>query len=195
MMNISQEDARQSLELIEDTTTRLRKAVAASYDSNLLIMWGLICILAFLGTHFFRSWAWPIWMTLAGIGTIVTFLVGWSQFRSANPIKIPAAEKMGWRIFGFWSFLFVYMFIWLSILRPQHGVQLNAFICTTIMFAYVVSGLWFKSYHMLWLGIGVTCITLVGFYLIPVAYYCLWMAAMGGGAFLTTGLYIRLRWK
>lgn len=194
-MNVSDEEARNSLEQVQAVANRTRKTIAASYDSGLLIIWGAVWVAAFLGTHFFLAWVWYIWMVLGGIGTIATFLVCWNQFRSANPVKIPAAENIGWRIFWFWSLLFIYMFIWLSILRPHHGIQLNAFICTAIMFAYVVSGLWFKSYHMLWLGIVVTCITLVGFYLIPPGYYCLWMAAMGGGALLTTGLYLRLRWK
>jgi hypothetical protein len=124
-----------------------------------------------------------------------SLVVSWRQFRSANPTKIPTAEKIGWRIFLFWTLLFVYMFIWLSLLRPHHGIQLNAFMITTIMFAYVVTGLWFKCYYMLWLGIAVTCTTLLGFYLIPPGYYCLWMAVTAGGAIMGTGLYMRLFWK
>jgi len=194
-MDISKEDAKESLEQIEAVHSHTRKTIAASYDSGVLIMWGFIWITAFLGTHFFGAWAWYIWMTLAGIGSAVTLAVCWNQFRTAKPIKIPAVEKIGWRIFWFWSLLFVYIFIWLSILRPYRAIQLNAFICTAIMFAYVVSGLWFKSYYMLWLGLFVTCTTMVGFYLIPPSYYCLWMAPTGGAAFLATGLYIRLPWR
>ncbi|MHC4332328.1 MAG: hypothetical protein ACYSUV_01090, partial [Planctomycetota bacterium] len=85
--------------------------------------------------------------------------------------------------------------IWLSILRPYRAIQMNAFICTVIMFAYVISGLWSKSYYMVWLGLFVTCITMTGLYLIPPRYYCLWMAPVGGGAFLVTGIYIRSSWK
>ena len=194
-MDISKEEAESSLEQIQAVATHTRKTIAASYDSSLLIMWGLIWILGFLGTHFFLAWVWPIWMSLCGTGMIATLGFSWRQFRSANPVKIPAAEKVGWRIFLFWSSLFVYMFIWLSILKPRHGIQLNAFMITTIMFAYVVTGLWFKCYYMLWLGIAVTFTTLVGFYLIPTGYYCLWMALTGGGALFGTGLYMRLFWK
>lgn len=192
-MDISKEEARDSLDQIRDVASRTRKTIAASYDSGLLIMWGLICAAAYLGTHFFVAWAWYIWVVLAGIGGAATFVVCWNQFRTAKPTKIPASEKIGWRIFWFWSSLLVYIFIWLSILRPYRGIQVNAFICTAIMFAYIVMGLWFKSYYMLWLGVVVTCITLVGFYLIPASYYCLWMAPAGGAAFLATGLYIRFR--
>jgi hypothetical protein len=194
-MDISKQEAQDSLEQIQTVVNHTRRTIASSYDSGLLIMWGAIWIAAFLGTHFFLALVWPIWMSLGGIGMIATLVICWRQFRSGNPVKVSAAEKIGWRIFLFWSLLFVYIFIWLSILRPHHGIQLNAFMCTTIMFAYVVTGLWFKCYYMLWLGIAVTCTTLVGFYLIPTGYYCLWMALTGGGALFGTGLYMRLFWK
>jgi len=194
-MDISKEDAKESLEQIEAVHSHTRKTIAASYDSGLLIMWGIIWFAAFLGTHFLLGWVWQIWTGLCGMGAIVTILVARQQFRTAKPTKIPASEMIGWRIFWFWSLLFVYLFIWLSILRPTHGIQVNAFICIGIMFAYVVIGLWTKSYYMLWLGLVVTCTTLVGFYLVPPIYYCLWMAPTAGGALFATGLYIRLRWR
>jgi len=194
-MDISEKEARDSLDQIQAVSTRTRKTIAAGYDSAVLIMWGLIGILAFLGTHFFLRWAWPIWISLCGAGCIATLVLSWWQFRSGNPVKVSAAEKIGWRIFWFWTLLFVYMFIWLSILSPLNGIQLNAFMITTIMFAYVVIGLWFKCYYMVWLGISVTFTTLIGYFLIPSNYYCLWMAATAGGAILGTGLYIRLFWK
>jgi hypothetical protein len=194
-MDISEKEAQDSLDQIQAVSTHTRKTLAASYDSSLLMMWGLIWVAAFLGTHFFLRWVWWIWTILCGIGAIVTFFVCWSQFRTGNPVKVPASEKIGWRLFLFWSLLYVYVFIWLSILKPGHGIQLNAFICTAIMFAYIVTGLWFKCYYMLWLGIAVTCTTLLGFYLIPPGYYCFWMAPTGGGALFGTGLYMRLFWK
>jgi hypothetical protein len=194
-MNISDEEARNSLDQIQTVSTRTRKTITASYDSDLLIMWGLIWIAGFLGTHFFLAWVWPIWIGLCGIGTAVTLLVGWWQFHMGSPVKTPDAEKIGWRIFWFWTLLFAYMFIWLSILKPRHGIQLNAFMCTAIMFAYVVTGLWSKSFYMLWLGLAVTGFTLIGFYLIPPSWYCLWMAPTAGGALFATGLYMRLYWR
>jgi len=194
-MDVSHEDAQDSLEQIQEAATRTRKTIAASYDSGLLIMWGLILIAAFLGTHFFHNWAGYIWWILSGAGCVLTFLVVRHQLRQANPTKVPASERIGWRLFWFWTLLFVYIFIWLSVLAPIKDLQMNAFIITVIMFAYVVSGLWFKSYYMLWLGLAVTCTTMVGFYLIPLSYYCLWMAATAGGALFGTGLYIRLRWR
>ena len=101
---------------------------------------------------------------------------------------------MNWRIGGLWGALLIYIFIWLRLLSPVNGMQVNAFICTACMFAYIVIGLWFESYFMIVLGLAVTAATLIGFYLLA-GYYCLWMAFAGGGALLGTGLYIRVRWR
>ena len=194
-MNVSNEDARQSLAAISDTKARTYKSIAAAYTGPSLILWGAIWIAAFLGTHFFLAWVWHIWMSLSGLGVIATFLICWRQFRAGTPTRSVDSKKIGWRIFWFWSLLFTYLFIWLKIFSPFSGLQCNAFICTTVMFAFVITGLWMESRFMVWLGLAVTATTLVGFYLIDHSYYCLWMALTAGGALLGTGLYIRLRWR
>lgn len=194
-MNISQEEAQDSLNQIEVVSSRMRRNIVASYASPLLILWGLVWIAAFVGTHFFLAWAWYIWMSLDIIGVAGTFLICRHQYRSATPTKISAAKKIGWRIFWFWALLGIYIFIWLSILHPVSGLQTNAFLCTVIMFAYIAIGLWFESFFMIWLALAVTAITLLGLYLIPHSFYCLWMALAGGGAMLGTGLYARIRWR
>ena len=194
-MNVSQKDAQDSLATVKETMTKTHRAIASSYASDLLIRWGLILVLAYLGTHFFLAWVSWIWSILCGIGTFVTFLLFWHKFRAGFPTKNNPAEKLGWRTFWFWFFLYAYIFLWLVLLGPPNGLKLNAFLLTAVMFAYVVMGLWFKEYYMLWLGLAVTLFTLVGVYLIPHNYYCLWMAPMAGGTLFGTGLYTRLRWR
>jgi hypothetical protein len=194
-MDISRKEARDCLNHIQTVVNHTQRAIASAYVSPLLILWGVIFIAAYLGTHFFAAWAFHIWMVLDAIGLIGTFLICWQQLRSASPIKVLPTEKMGWRMFWFWTLLFVYIFIWLNILAPVKAVQMNAFMVTAIMFASVAKGLWLRSSFMVWFGLAVTAITLFGFYLVPRSYYCLWMAVMAGGAFLASGLYLRLRWR
>jgi len=194
-MDVSQENAHESLNQIQDATIRTRKAIASSYASGLLILWGLVWTIAFVGTHYFLSWVSHIWIALGVVGGIGTFLIFRRQLRSTTPTRISGTSKVGLRIFGLWILLFVYIVVWFSILRPESGLQINAFICTACMFAYIIIGLWFESYFMVWLGLTVTGITLVGLYLLPHGYYNLWMALFGGGAILGTGLYIRIFWN
>ena len=177
-MDISKQEAQDSLREIQAVSVQTRKAIASSYASGLLILWGLIWSVAFVGTHFFLAKVWLIWMTLNAIGGVGTIFVCRRQLRLAEATRITAAKKVGWRIFLFWALLYLYLFI-----------------CTACMFGYIVLGLWFESYFMVWLGLGVTAITLAGLYLLPHSWYCLWMAVAGGGAIFGTGLYIRLFWK
>ena len=194
-MEISKEDAEKSLNRVQTVSAQTRRSVAAHYASPLLVLWGLICITAYIGTHFFVHWAYHIWMILSTIGAAGTFLICRNQLHSAKPIKIPADKKMGWRIFWFWTLLFIYIVIWLNILRPRSGIQLNAFILTAVMFAYIIIGFWTESHFMVWLGLAVTVTTLFGLYLIPKNFYCLWMALAAGGPIFSTGLYTLIRWR
>jgi hypothetical protein len=187
------ENAQESLAAIENTMLRTRKAVAASYSSPLMILWGLLLTVAYTAAYFYLKYAAVIFWTMAGIGTVGSILVWWRLLRKI-PFKEPAAEKMNLRIWTMWWLLFLYVFIWMNLLAPFNGMQMNAFILTAVMFGSVVQGLWLSSYFMVWFGLAVTATTLVGFYLLT-PYYCLWMAVTTGGAFLCTGLYIRFRWR
>jgi hypothetical protein len=192
-MNISSDSARESLGIIEDTTAHTRKAMASSHASGLLILWGAIWVLAFTSVHFYPQWTACIFSAFNAVGLVGTFLIcrKWPTKPTAN---VPISERMGLRVFLLWLLVGVYASVWLSLLSPWKSIQLCAFLCTLAMFGYVVIGLWFASYFMLWLGLAVTAGTLVGFYFFT-DYFYLWMAPMGGGALLGTGLYIRLRWK
>jgi hypothetical protein len=192
-MNISEKDAQQSLNQIQNASAQMRKAVASSYASGLLILWGVLWASAFTATYFYHAYAFHIFMAMSVVGGIGTSIIWWI-FCAKTPIKNSSGQKLGWRMFWFWSLLFVFIIVWLSIFAPFNGMQCNAFICTAVMFAYIVLGLWFSSYFMVFLGLAVTAATLIGYHLLT-PYYSLWMALMGGGALLGTGLYIRICWR
>ena len=192
-MNVSQEEAQESLSKVRDVTVRTQRAITSTYANPMLILWGMLWIVAFTSTHFYLSYAFHIFMTMSVVGGIGTAVIFW-LFHSKAPVKDTPSPGIEWRIALFWISLYVYAIIWLFLFAPFNGRQCNAFLCTAAMFAYVVMGLWFTSYFMVVLGLTVTAATLVGFYFIE-SYYCLWMAIIGGGAFLGTGLYIRLRWR
>ncbi len=194
-MSMSNEKAAESLAAVEDTISRTRKAIASTYESPFLIVWGVVWVSGFLGTHFFLQWVNWIWGFLCTVGTAATVVICWRQFRVWAPTKSSGERRIGLRTSLFWPLFFLYAFVWLSIMEPHSGIQMNAFLCTAVMFAYVVIGLWFDSWIMVFLGLGVTASTLAGLYLISPAYYCLWMAFAGGGPLLVTGLYLGLRWK
>lgn len=66
--------------------------------------------------------------------------------------------------------------------------------CTAVMFLYVVMGLWFEAWFLLWLGLGVTVLTVFGYQMLG-EHFNFWMAATGGGSLFACGLYIQRAWK
>jgi hypothetical protein len=186
-------DAKESLAMVDDIAAQTRKAVASTYVNPLLILWGIIWVAAFTATQFYLNYASYIFTSLDAVGVIGTFIII-RIFHTKPPVRTEGARKMDLRILWFWLLLFTYVFIWLRILAPFNGLQLNVVISTAVMFAYTMIGLRLGSYFMVWLGLAVTATTLIGFYFLT-PYYCLWMAFTGGGAILCTGLYIRFRWR
>jgi len=192
-MNVSKEDARISLSAAQSVMDQTHKAISSAYANPLLILWGILWITAFTATHFYVHYAYYIFMTMAVVGGLSTTVII-RVFRSKAPVKEKSSPKFGRRVTALWIFLCIYIIIWLFLFAPFTGLQCNALICTAVMFAYIVMGLWFNNRFMIVLGLAVTAGTLVGFYLLR-NYYCLWMALVGGGALFGTGLYIRLRWR
>ena len=192
-MNVSQEDARASLSTIQDVSIQTKRAVTSAYANPLLILWGTLWVIAFTATHFYIDYAFHIFIAMSVVGSVGTAII-FRLLHSKASFRDDPSERIGWRIAAFWILLLVYITIWLFLLTPFSGIQCNAFICTAGLFAYVVMGLWFGSTFMIVLGLAMTGVTLVGFYLLT-SYYCLWMAMMGGGTLLGTGLYIRVRWR
>jgi hypothetical protein len=145
-------------------------------------------------------WVWQIWAVADIIGIGGTFVLVYAHRRRA-PVISQTIKKIDRRIFWFWFLLFIYADVWLVILYLRHGLQLNAFLVTLIMFAYITLGRWLQSPFMIGLGLTVTALTLLGFIAVWFEFvadsnlYNLWMAVVGGGALLVIGLYMRLRWR
>jgi hypothetical protein len=90
--------------------------------------------------------------------------------------------------------MFAFVGVWIWLLRPTDRAQIAAFICTAVMFLYVVMGLWFEAWFLMGLGLVVTALTVVGYQMLPQHFY-FWMAATGGGSLFVAGLYINRAWR
>ena len=194
-MNVTNEDAVQSLAQVEEVMAKTRQSLVSAYAGSFLVLWGFIWVVSYLGTYVFPEWANWIWNISSALGAIGTFFVIRHQFGQGPVKRNPSDKQFLLRTILFWPLVFAYAFVWLSIFKPGNGIEFNAFLVTVIMFAYVVMGRWFDSWLMSTLGIVITGFTLVGFHLVPAEYYCLWMAFTAGGGLLGTGLYMKLRWR
>ena len=203
-MNVSRDEARETLSQIEDVRQRTKKMVAYAGGDICFIVWGVIWFVGFLSTHFL-GYSRIMWSGIA-IGSIWFVLVATGIIISIIVEKRRAAVKstIGKRIGVFWWLLYAYVYLWIGLLFPFIEVQgraesvmfwnhFGAIAATIPMFAYVVMGLWLEHF-MVWLGLAVTALTILGLFLVQ-PYFYIWMAVVGGGTLAGTGLFIRNRWK
>lgn len=191
-MNINDQQAKESLEMIQQTTLKTKKAIAASYTSPWLILWGALWFVAYSIAHFYLQHAALIFTTMSIVGCIGSgILIWWQKTKAA--VKDTSSNPLDRKIFWFWFFLFLYISIWMMIMQPN-GFQLNVVIVTAVMFAYIVMGLFYEEKYLAVLGILVTAIALLTYFFFA-RYYCLSMAFCGGGSLLGTGIYMRLMWR
>lgn len=193
---LAREDAQQSLAQVEEVAKRTRTMLAYRGGDTLFVLWGIIWVVGFTVSQFIPPASLWAWGTLVPVGVLVTLLVS----RQPVPVKSPDTRRLTRRIGLMWVLLFLYVDLWVALLWPFLQPSWPAFsrhfcaVATTVpMFAYVVMGLWLDN-CMVWLGLGITALTVIGLVLVP-AWFFLWMAVMGGGTLIATGLIIRRRWR
>jgi hypothetical protein len=191
-MEVSPEEARAALDDVRDAMAETRRALADGGLSTILIVWGAVWMVGFLMTQFVPRLAGWTWLPLDLIGIVTTFVVLWR-----SPIK-SVIDRGVW---VFWLMLLAYAVLWFLLIaeRSPRSVtvtrdQMSAYICTVIMFAYVVMGLWLRSRLLFWLGLAVTAIAVLSLFLLA-PYFSLAMALAGGGAVAGTGVAVRVAWR
>jgi len=198
-MEVTRKQAEETLQEVDAVAQGVRGHVAYGVVGPILMVWGAVWMACFAVVHFaprISGWAWLVGNALGIAGSLY-----FGRFHPrARAVRSESARRVGWRVFWFWLFLFVYADIWLAVLWPWRGEQLGVFLVTLVMFAYVVMGLWLEVRFLLWLGLLVTALAGGGYALSLVApavlgVLDLWLGAAGGGALLASGAYLALRWR
>jgi hypothetical protein len=192
-MNVSEQDAKESLASINDAMVRTRRAMIKAYGSLILVLWGAVWTVCFLGTHLFPKLSgtiFPVGASVGVAGMVILHVVG---ARRGPAIRNTFDRSLELRTYLLWVLIFAFTCAWIVVLRPNDGIRLNAFLFTVAMFGCIVMGLWFCIWPMVVLGLALTIAVLAGCFAIPPMYYAVWMALTVGGGLLGTGLYMHFK--
>lgn len=206
-MELSKQEAKESLNQIEESAARMRRMLGAGGASTQLILWGVIWAVGFAGTQALDFMVQraamaailigALWLALVTGGVVSTIIID----RRRSPVRNPAlSQRIGW----FWFLLYGYLNLWIYWMRPFIRIEGHeasalfwrtggAIAATIPMFAYVVMGLWLDRL-MIWIGLAITALTFVGLHCFP-QWFWIWMAVMGGGTLILSGLLISKRWR
>jgi hypothetical protein len=204
-MPISTDEAGRALADADAARDRAQRWYRFKGPDLLYMIWGAVWVIGFTSQQFlpatqlrFGNFTTPLnalpWSILTPPAILATFLV----IKYGLVVTGPEGKRIG----IFWGLLYGYFYLWMFLLHPlffnvnQFYSSPNAIaVVTTIpMFAYVVMGLWGCGNYMIWLGLSVTVLTVIGL-LFVTAWFYLWMALFGGGALFLAGILARRQWR
>lgn len=186
-MIITKKEAGAALEAIVSSQTAMRQAIRAHAGHLYLWLWGGIWILMALAAEHGGAAGLSAMPVLCFAGVLASGLIGYQQRRQ---IRTPV-DKRFLRVLAS-VLLFGVLFPFVLVTRPT-AEMVFTYIGLLIALAYVVAGLWFDVY-LLKLGLLLTALLLVGFWLATPIFWW-WIAGAGGGTLIGAGFYVRYRWN
>ncbi len=186
-MQLTPQEAAAALAEVESARAAMRHIIREHRGHWYLWIWGAAWIAMPAAAQVLGDSATRLFPWICLVAGVLSFAVGFIQRRQ---IKLPSDG----RCFGmfFAVVFFAVLFPFVLHVRPEPK-ELYAYVCLVAMQNYVIAGLWTDTY-LLWLGLFVTALILVGFFLLPGIFW-LWMAVCGGGSLVLTGFYVRHFWR
>ena len=180
---IDSRQASEALSDINDIVARVRQSRIYNLASLIMIMWGALVfagnIASFLGPRV-ALYAW-LAVYVAGIaGSFVISAVGYPRTGVRTfDIRMLVAFLL---FIAFGSFCCVLG----HFTTPR---QFGTFWPIYFMLVYTIAGLW-VGYAFVVIGVGVTALTLIGYFFIG-GWFEPWMAVVNGGGLILGGLWMR----
>jgi uncharacterized membrane protein YeaQ/YmgE (transglycosylase-associated protein family) len=183
MTSIDPREAASALSDIDSIVQRVRQSRIYNLASLIMIMWGVVVFAGYLNAYLLpRS---------AGYGWIAVYVAG-----IVGSVVISASQhaRDGVRTFDIRMFVAFVLFVAfgafcsgvLAHLTPR---QMGTFWPIYFMLVYTIAGLW-AGQAFVAIGIGITVLTLIGYFFIGDAFD-LWMAFVNGGGLMLGGLWMR----
>jgi hypothetical protein len=178
VMTLSPQDAAAALRDIHAAETRSATLRDYQRAAPHFIIWGILWTVGYGLSDVFPPHANAVWAVIVPIG-IVAGLVAMRGSRSAS----------GWRYAAVMVSILAFFAASAFVLAPLTGRQVAAVIPLFVALMYVLRGIWGAPRYTV-AGIAVAALTLAGFFLLR-EHFPLWMAAVGGGALILAGVWLR----
>lgn len=180
---IDSKQASEALSDINDIARRVRQSTIYILASLMLIMWGVLVFGGYLVSYLSPRHAGYAWLAVYVLGIAGTAVIsGFNKARSGIrtfDIRMLAAFLL-FIAFG------IFVSVWLGHFTPR---QMGTFWPVYFMLVYTVAGLWI-GWAFVALGLGITALTLFGYFFVG-GTFDLWMAFVDGGGLILGGLWMR----
>lgn len=185
-MNITPDEARAALDDIQRVTAKTQEL--RNSWAHYMILWGTIWTIGFLASQFFPSWINWIWIMLIVTGMAGSGIIAYIQAQQVRLTPGSQAASNNARIGISCGVLYGFTILWLIVFQ-LNDAQTAVLWITVVMFISITLGIWYQMPLSIIVGVGITVISLLGYYLLP-NYFFLWVAFFAGLPLIIEGLYI-----
>lgn len=184
-MNISPEEAQEALDNIRETTTKAHSI--AHFWAYYTLLWGIIWFVGFLASQWLPQYIGWVWGIVVVIGMVGSALLGMTQGGRMRSAPGSRTALIGAQLGIFNGVLYGFAILWLILftLTPH---QIAMLWVTIVMFSTIIAGAWMRIPLPIVLGVGITALSVLGYYLLP-AYFYLWEAIFAGLPLVAVSIY------
>ena len=181
---IDSKQAAAALSDIDDIVSRVRQSQIYNLASLIMIWWGVLVFAGNIATWLFPWHAALIWPAVNITGVVGTVVISALLHIRA---RIQSADN---RVIAAYVLFYAFGYFCSDVLGHFGPRELGAFWPIYFMLFYVLAGLWFGRAFIA-LGLGVTVLTLIGYFYVPGGAFLLWMAVVNGVGLVLGGLWMR----
>jgi hypothetical protein len=183
MMSIDPKEAASALSDIDSIVHRVRQSTTYNLASQMLIMWGALIFAGNVATYLWPRQGAYIWIAVNTAGFAGSCAIGVFESRRMR------IRSFDLRTVAAFVLFFAFGILWSIGLGHFTSRQLGVFWPTYFMMVYTVVGLWVGPAFVA-IGLGITVLTLIGYFYIGEGFP-LWMAFVNGGGLILGGLWMR----
>jgi hypothetical protein len=182
-MTIDPREAASALSDIEDIARRVRQSSIYYIASIFLIVWGALVVVGNTVSFLWPGHAGYIWTAVNVVGIAACFAI--SAFCHVRT----GVRSFDIRTLIAFLLFFAFGFFCVRLLGHFTPRQTGTFWPVYFMLVYTIAGLWI-GFAFVAIGLGITALTLVGYFFAG-NWFEPWMAVANGGGLMLGGLWMR----
>jgi hypothetical protein len=182
--DIDAKEAARALNDIERIVSRVRQSRTYEIASQMMILWGVLVFVGNIATLLAPRHAGYIWIGVNTVGALGAIAISMFRFPGAGGKGFDARMTVAFLLFFAFGLLCSKVF---GHFGPR---EMGAFWPIYFMLLYCIAGLWVGGAFVV-IGLGITVLTLIGYFFITGGAFLLWMAAVNGGGLILGGLWMR----
>lgn len=184
MTDIDAREAARALNDIERIVQRVRQSRTYEIASQMMILWGVLVFAGNIATLVSPRQGGYIWIVVNAVGALGALAISLFRFPGAGGKGFDTRMAMAFLLFFAFGLLCSRVF---GHFGPR---EMGAFWPIYFMLLYCLAGLWFGSAFLV-IGLGITLLTLIGYFFVTGSAFLWWMAVVNGGGLILGGLWMR----